>query len=363
MLDFAENTNPLGQALEKIRDICAFALGMNNHNLSIHDSIPDGPKMKHCKPRRRGGISGSNSGVNSYYPSTTSGAFSSTPSASFVPNGDNVEPLVTPVSRETLLPELQDNLMIELDTITGSREASPSPATPSMLDHLPSDPQNDQDSILMMTAVVKTSYSPEENVQDPLETTAEAVEPTTVQEENRGATDTSEVPTDSNVEHTNSNEEDMDVDGHKHPISEDQSAVTVTVSETPKPETEDVKPSTEQNDKNTPEPSPAHQEACGHPVKVDEVDADDIGGGRGKRKGQETENVEQDSSVLSVGSPDPDNVQDSGKSPFKSSSPEPEGVSQVTESDSQVTEADSAVAKDNVQRKYKRQRRSVPKHR
>lgn len=366
MLDFAETTtNPLGQALEKIRDICAFALGMTNHNqamLSTHDSIPDGPKMKHCKPRRRGGMSG-----NPYYPST------STPSASLVPNGDDVEPLVTPVSRDSLLPELQDNLqleMIELDTITGSREASPSHANPSMLDHLPSDSQNDQDSVLLMTAV-KTSYSPEENAQNLTESTTEAVEPITVQEENRGATingtspspqgdpsasevsknfpNKSTVQTDPNVDPTDPNEEVMDVDGPKHSVSEPQDGEIVTALDSPKPESEEVKPPSQQNDKNTAEPSPVHQEPCGHPMKVNEVDADDIGGGRGKRKGQATENAEPDSSVLSVGSPDPDNVDDSGKSPFKSS-PEAEGVSQVTETD-------SAVAKDNVQRKYKRLRR------
>ncbi|KAK6149426.1 hypothetical protein DH2020_016951 [Rehmannia glutinosa] len=79
-------------ALGKIRDICAFALRTSSGNqamLSAHDAIADGPKSKHCKPRRRGGMSGyligANSGINSYFPCTP-GASSPTPSASLGPN-------------------------------------------------------------------------------------------------------------------------------------------------------------------------------------------------------------------------------------------------------------------------------------
>ncbi|KAK6124563.1 hypothetical protein DH2020_041696 [Rehmannia glutinosa] len=123
--------------------------------------------------------------VFSMYP----GASSPTPSASLGPNDSpslphdspeqDVEPLVTPLSRETPLPEFQDNLqleMIELDTITGSREASPSPANPSMLD-LPSDPPDNQDSAVPLTGV-KEDNAPmfTESTDNP--------EPVTAQEEN-----------------------------------------------------------------------------------------------------------------------------------------------------------------------------------
>ncbi|KAL2245206.1 serine/threonine-protein phosphatase 7 long form homolog isoform X1 [Sesamum indicum] len=415
-LDFAETTNPIIDALGKIRDICAFALRMSNGNqtmISEHDMIPDDPKTKRCKPRRRAGVSGylvgANSGVNSYFP-CTSGASSPTPSVSLGPNGSPsrpqdcheqaVEPLVAPLSRDSPLPELQDNLqleMIELDTITGSREASPSPVNPSMLD-IPCEPPGDQDSVLPLTDV--KSFSQEDNV--PMVTdSADTPQPVTVLEENGGGTEVlppipaphattpclpapvqpdygdptkfNESPSSPLVDvgasqgaqlepevstvRPDPNEVVTDVNGPETksipgpPVLEPQGAQTLTPSDLASPMTEDSKLSSQQDDKEIPEPSPVPQVSFSHPVsdetmRVDGPDTDSTGGGDGKRKEQETNKV-------SDSSPNPETVHNHGKSPLKS----------WHEGASQVTETDTATARDDVQRKYKRQRRSAPKQR
>lgn len=409
------------QALEKIRDICAFALGMNNQNqamLLTHDNIPDGPKMKHCKPRRRGGMSGYLLGVNSYFPSNSS-AFSPTPSASMGHNGSpiqphgsperDVEPLATPLSRDSLLPDLHDNLqleMIEIDTITGSREASPSPADPCMLD-LPCDPPGNQDSDIMLSGV-KTSFSPEDDAQIQTGSAADDSEPG-VRQENResGNEVLPPVPEPPTLKPYPQNSEQPDhgdtttLNGTSFPYEDDPSTSEVPkphpdvstlppdaieeardangldTKPTPKPlglepqesenltsldptshGMEDIKPSSHLAEKDIPEPSPTHQDCSGQPVsgetmKADGLDVDILEGSRGKRKGPTTDNVDTASSGVTVSSPRPDNSHDYGKSPFKSS---PEG-------ESQVGETDPVAAKDNVQRKYKRLRRSVQKPR
>lgn len=407
------------QALEKIRDICAFALGVSNQNqamLSTHDIIPDGPKMKHCKPRRRGGMSGylvgANSGVNSYFPSTSS-AFSPTPSTSLGPNGSplqphdspgqDVEPLVTPMSRDSLLPELHDNLqleMIEIDTITGSREASPSPTDPSML-NLPCDPPSNQDSTLTLTDV-KTDFSPEDNAQIQTGCEADDREPdgqeyTDIRDEAlppvpepptlKPCSRNSEQPRHGDTTTFNGThfpheddpsafgvptphpevstvrlepvEEAVDVNGvdtksiPNPPEFEPQEAENPTQLDSTSHEMVDIKPYAHLAEKNIPEPSPTHQDCCGETMKVDGVGGDVLEDSRGKRKEPAADKADTASSGPTASSPGPDNSHDYGKSPFKSS---PEG-------ESQVTETDSVAAKDNVQRKYKRQRRSAPKQR
>ncbi|KAL3821144.1 hypothetical protein ACJIZ3_007049 [Penstemon smallii] len=87
-----ETTNPIFQALAKIRDICAFTLGTSSGDqaaVSMQDTNPVGSKTKRCRPRRRGGMSGyfvgASPGVNSYFP-CISGQPSPAPSASFGPN-------------------------------------------------------------------------------------------------------------------------------------------------------------------------------------------------------------------------------------------------------------------------------------
>lgn len=356
-----------------------------------------------------GYLVGANSGVNSYFP-CTSGASSPTPSVSLGPNGSPsrpqdcheqaVEPLVAPLSRDSPLPELQDNLqleMIELDTITGSREASPSPVNPSMLD-IPCEPPGDQDSVLPLTDV--KSFSQEDNV--PMVTdSADTPQPVTVLEENGGGTEVlppipaphattpclpapvqpdygdptkfNESPSSPLVDvgasqgaqlepevstvRPDPNEVVTDVNGPETksipgpPVLEPQGAQTLTPSDLASPMTEDSKLSSQQDDKEIPEPSPVPQVSFSHPVsdetmRVDGPDTDSTGGGDGKRKEQETNKV-------SDSSPNPETVHNHGKSPLKS----------WHEGASQVTETDTATARDDVQRKYKRQRRSAPKQR
>lgn len=374
--------NPIVQALGKIRDICAFTLRMSNGNqtvLSTLDTMPDGPKTKHCKPRRRGGMSGylagPNSAVNSYFP-CTSGASSPTPSASFGPSScplqqddshqQDVDPLVSQLSRDSPLPELQDNLqleMIELDTITGSREASPSHANPSMLD-LPFDPPVNQDSIVPL-ADVKTSFSPEDNAQV-LTESADTAQPVSGQEENGRTEELPPVPEPPSSEPgvansvqpdyadpiklngTSSsppNEVVTDVKPETESIaepsgSETQGAETLTLPDSASPGVKDSKPAPEQGGTKNPEPSPVHPELSSEEtVKVDESHSDSTGS---KRKGQ----------ALDKESSDLDTAPDNRKSPVKSS---PDAESLVTKTD--------ATAKEDVQRKYKRLRRSVPKQR
>ncbi|XP_047982231.1 uncharacterized protein LOC125223231 isoform X2 [Salvia hispanica] len=374
-----ETTNPMVQALEKIRDICACALGVSNQNqamLSTHDMIPDGPKMKHCKPRRKGEMSG-------YLPHDSTGR--------------DVEPLATPMSRESLLPELHDNLhleMIEIDTLTGSREASPSPADPSML-NLHCDPPGGQDSALTLTDV-KTDFSPGNDEQIQTGSAADDREQEVTGQEYRGIGDEvlQPVPEPPALEPCSQNseqlhhvdtttfngtlfpheddpsasmvsthnpevstlhhepiEEAMHVNGVDNksipepPVHEPQEAENPPLSDSMSHGMEDIKPYAHLAEKNIPEPSPAHQDSCGETIKVDEVDGDALECGLAKRKGVDADNADTTSSGPTVNSPCPDN------SPFK---PSPEGELQVTEND-------SAAAKDNVQRKYKRQRRSAPK--
>lgn len=79
-------------------------------------------------------------------------------------------------------------------------------------------------------------------------------------------------------------------------------------------------------------------------MKVDGVEGDTLEDSRGKRKAE---------TASTMSSSCPGNSRDYRRSPFKSS---PEGESRVTESD-------PVAAKGNVQRQYKRQRRSAPKQR
>lgn len=388
LLDRAEHTNPMPmvQALEKIRDICTFALGTSNQNQamisSTHDMIPDGPKVKHCKPRRRGGMSGymvgASSGVSSY--------FSPTPSASMGHNDSplephdsperDVEPLVTPLPRDSLLPELHDNLqleMIEIDTITGSREASPSPADSSMLNVPCVHPPANQDSSLMLTDV-KTSFSPEDDAQVGTGSAADDREPVIEQENLEQCPQNSEQPQNGDTNGTHFLQED-DPTPHQEVSTFSAEPIEVTTdvngveSETksiPKPPefeaenqtppestshgTEDIKPYTHPTEKSITEPSPTHQDCSGESMKIDPVEGVIPADSQGKRKEPATDKGE---TASTMSSPGPDNSHDYGKSPFKSS---PEGESRATESD-------SVAAKDNVQRKYKRLRRSAPKQR
>ncbi|KAG8386002.1 hypothetical protein BUALT_Bualt03G0103700 [Buddleja alternifolia] len=398
------STNPIEQALRKIREICAFTLRMSNGNqalISSHDSIPVGPKTKRCKPRRRGGMSGylvdASAGINAYFP-CDSGPSSPAPSASLGPCGSpsqphdspaqDVEPLVTPLSRDSPLPELQeDNLqleMIELDTITGSREASPSPPDQSMLE-LTCDPPANQDSLLSSPGV-KTNFPPENNATMVIDTADTAQPPVTGQKENRteevlppisdppASEPCVETPVEPDyIDNTKFNEtpsspqgdangsqatpkrevspvhenSDMVVKEVNEPVLlEPESAETLTPSDSAIPVTEDSKPSSQQGDENINEPSlPTNQGLSVHSVsddstmKVDGPESEIIEGGREKRKEQATDNAISDS-------PNPDS-----KSPLKS----------LVEGESQVNKTDPAAVKE--ERKYKRQRRSVPKPR
>ncbi|KAL6543076.1 hypothetical protein OROHE_010596 [Orobanche hederae] len=152
---------PFLQAFGRIRDICAFTLRTSNGNEPItlkQETIPLGPKTKHCKPRRWSGMGAApylvGTSLGSYFPSTPEPS-SPTESSSLKPNDDsplqpndnpeqNADPFVTPLQTE-----LEDNLqseMIELDRITGSREPSPSTVGPSVLDLPRADPSGDHSS-------------------------------------------------------------------------------------------------------------------------------------------------------------------------------------------------------------------------
>ncbi|XP_022877752.1 uncharacterized protein LOC111395817 isoform X2 [Olea europaea var. sylvestris] len=186
-LDLAEN--PILQALGKIRDICASALQMTNGNQSsllTQSAISVGPKTKRCKPRRRGGISGrlvsTGGDLGSYYPSSL-GSASPTPSSSLGPNtsrpheivDQDFEPFTTPLMGDSPLPELHDTMqseMIELDDITGSREASPYAANPST-----SEPQfcprGDQSSVPQLTNMTP-NFLREDTAPEPLDSSCTA---------------------------------------------------------------------------------------------------------------------------------------------------------------------------------------------
>ncbi|CAA0814025.1 Serine/threonine-protein phosphatase 7 long form homolog [Striga hermonthica] len=140
----SDTKDPFLQALGKIRDICAFTLRTNavetaalkQEEVAMVAAVAVGPKTKHCKPRRRGGMSGAHTvGPGAYFASTPE-----QPSPTESTQLDNGS-----LSRSQDIPheqnaachhpfaavEQEDNLqseMIELDTITGSRESSPSAA-------------------------------------------------------------------------------------------------------------------------------------------------------------------------------------------------------------------------------------------
>ncbi|KAI3466406.1 hypothetical protein Pfo_023069 [Paulownia fortunei] len=420
-----DTKNPILQALGKIQNICAFALRMSNGNegmLLKQGMILDGPKTKRFKPRRRGGMSGYLVGpsAGSYFPCTSEPS-SPTPSALLKPNDSpsqphdipeqDVEPFVTPLSRDSPLTELEDNLqseMIELDTITGSREPSPSSVNPSMLD-LPCDQPGHHNSALMSTGV-ETNFSLEDNA--PILTdNDETAQPVTGQEDNRGCSEVSpprpdlpvsephvQTPTqadhgdppkfngtpapqgDPNASqpttpehevstvHPGPNEVVTEINGPEtlsipEPrVLEPQGGKTSTTSDSASPGERDSKAATQHGDMNILEPSAKDQAASVYLVsdeavtQVDVPDTDFIGGDGGKRKERATDKVSSaDSSHTldtAVSLPDPVTGHAYGKSSLEPS----------IEGESQVTKTVPAAVKEDIQRKYKRQRRSVPKH-
>ncbi|XP_073123508.1 uncharacterized protein [Henckelia pumila] len=403
-----ETTNPIFEALVKIQGICSVALRMSNGNqaiLSTQDMILVGPKTKRCKPRRRGGMSGSfggvSAGANSYYP-YTSGPSSPTPSVSLGPDGSpslphdisgqDVEPLVTPFSSYSPLPELQDNLqseMIELDTITGSREASPSSVHTSMLD-LPCVPPVNENPILPTGTEANFLGDIGPLPTESADTTAQ----NTGEEKNRGGMEvlpsnadhavSEDIQTPVQLDHgdpANCGETPpappIDHNASQHPLQEpnlspvhpDCDEVETEVNDPdycsmskphvlvpPDPEIpipsgsttpakEDSRPSILHGDTNIPEPpSPKHQNPALHMVS-DEV----VTGAGGKRKGHAADDSSQTLETV-VSSPDPSAI---GKSALKPS----------LESEFQVTHAEPFSVKEDGQKTYKRQRRSAPKHR
>ncbi|XP_051135099.1 serine/threonine-protein phosphatase 7 long form homolog [Andrographis paniculata] len=152
----------LYQALGKIQDICACALRTCSKNQNIlleqEPTIPVGPKTKRCKPRRRGTMTGYLLGESDPYSPlspapSTSMRLNDSPGLPHDISEQDMQPSVAPFSRDSSLVELEDNLqveMIELDTITGSREASPSHANPSMLG-MSTNPHSHEDSVMLQT--------------------------------------------------------------------------------------------------------------------------------------------------------------------------------------------------------------------
>ncbi|XP_073026084.1 uncharacterized protein [Primulina eburnea] len=411
-----ETTNPIFEALVKIQGICSVALRMSNENqatLSTPDMVLVGPKTKRCKPRRRGGMSGSfGSGsavANSYYP-YTSGPSSPTPSVSLGPDGSpslphdisgqDVEPLVTPFSSYSPLPELQDSLqseMIELDTITGSREASPSCVHPSVLD-LPCVPSVNEKQVLSTGTEANFLGDTGPFITESADTAAQ----NTGEEENRGSqclsasiegeqripmpdhTLSEDVQTPIKLYHidpANSNKIPPaplnDPNACQHPLQEtnlspvhpdheevetevnkpdDQSISEphVLVPSHPEipipsgsstPAEEDTKHSILQGDTNIPQlSSPKHRNPTLHMVSDELV----IGAG-GKRKGHATDDSSQTLETV-VSTPDPNAIDKSALEPS-------------LEGESQVTHTEPVSVKEDGHKMYKRQRRSAPKHR
>ncbi|KAK6154483.1 hypothetical protein DH2020_008731 [Rehmannia glutinosa] len=311
-----DTKNPFLQALGKIQDICASTLRMSNGNDAVllkQEMIPVGPKTKHCKPRRRGGTTGYLVGASagSYFPCTSEPS-SPTQSASLKPDDSpsqpphdipeqDIDPFVTPLT------EVEDNLqseMIELDTITGSREPSPSTVDPSVID-LPCDPQGHHNSVIM-SKDVETNISVEDNAQTLTES--------------------------------------------------DDTAQRVTGEK-------ESKPDSQHHDVNIVEPHYAEQKVSSVCLvsneAVTQVDGSDngfVGGDGDKRKEQAVDEVGFAGSSHTVdtvvSAPDPFTGHANGKSLLE---PLIEGESQVT------IAVPAAVFRDDVQKKYKRQRRSVPK--
>ncbi|KZV56344.1 hypothetical protein F511_00341 [Dorcoceras hygrometricum] len=392
-----ETSNPIFEALVKIQGICSVALRFSNGNqatLSTQDMVLVGPKTKRCKPRRRGGTSGSfgggSVGANSQYP-YTSGPSSPTPSVSLGPDGSpsvsrdisgqDVEPLVTPFSSYSPLPELQDNLqaeMIELDTITGSREASPSSVHPSVLD-LPNVAPITEKPILPTGTEANFLGDTGPLLTESADTAAQS----TGEEENGGRMEafssmadhrvSEDVPTPIQLDHgdpVNSNKippDPIDHNASQHPLQgpnlspvhPDRDLVETEVKEPddrPIPDSdipvpsgcatpakEDSKPFILQGDTNIPELSSSeHQNPTLHIVS-DEV----ITGAGGKRKGHAIDDSSQKLETV-VTLVDPNAL---GKSALK---PSPEG-------DFQVTQTEPVSVKEDGQKTYKRQRRSAAK--
>ncbi|XP_012848924.1 PREDICTED: serine/threonine-protein phosphatase 7 long form homolog isoform X1 [Erythranthe guttata] len=338
-----ENTNPIVQALGKIRDICAFTLRMSNGNQSIPstlDTMPDGPKMKHCKPRRRGGMSGyllgANSADSSYF-MCTSGATSAL-QQNHTPLQD-IEPLTTPLSRDSPLQDLQDNLqleMIELDTITGSREASPCPQNPSMLEMPCGDPPPANQDLAL---------PPEDNA--PIQTeSADTAGQMNGQEENGGTEISPPVPEQpapqpEYVDPTMFNGTSVDQD--RAEVAMDVKPATDSIYEPSETLTESGSASPRTKDSINPDPS-SGDPVSDETMKVDESCDDVDEGVGGKRKGEEAMDKE---------SSDQETVHEYVKSPATS----------LTDGESVANKTDLVSGKDDVQRKYKRLRRSVPKQR
>ncbi|GER45959.1 aminotransferase-like [Striga asiatica] len=131
----SDTKDPFLHALGKIRDICSFTLRTNavetstlkqEEGAGAGAGAAVGPKTKHCKPRRRGGMSGAHTvGQGAYFASTPEQP--SPTESTQLNNGEQNAACHHPFAAV----EQEDNLqseMIELDTITGSREPSPSAA-------------------------------------------------------------------------------------------------------------------------------------------------------------------------------------------------------------------------------------------
>ncbi|EYU27456.1 hypothetical protein MIMGU_mgv1a010304mg [Erythranthe guttata] len=316
---------------------------MSNGNQSIPstlDTMPDGPKMKHCKPRRRGGMSGyllgANSADSSYF-MCTSGATSAL-QQNHTPLQD-IEPLTTPLSRDSPLQDLQDNLqleMIELDTITGSREASPCPQNPSMLEMPCGDPPPANQDLAL---------PPEDNA--PIQTeSADTAGQMNGQEENGGTEISPPVPEQpapqpEYVDPTMFNGTSVDQD--RAEVAMDVKPATDSIYEPSETLTESGSASPRTKDSINPDPS-SGDPVSDETMKVDESCDDVDEGVGGKRKGEEAMDKE---------SSDQETVHEYVKSPATS----------LTDGESVANKTDLVSGKDDVQRKYKRLRRSVPKQR
>ncbi|CAI9756804.1 unnamed protein product [Fraxinus pennsylvanica] len=417
-LDLAEN--PILQALGKIRDICASALQMNNGNqssLSTQLAIPVGPKTKRCKPRRRGGISGrlvsAGSGFGSYCP-TSLGSASPTPSSSLGPNisrprkivDQDFEPFATPLMGDSPLPELRDAIqseMIELDDITGSREASPYAANPST-----SDPQfypRGYQSSLPQLTNMKPNFLREDTTPVPVDSSRPALVSARQVENTDGGIEVSpptpdpqvlklqhsqtlEQP-DSKLEmldetpytkgssvvsqpsprdhkvlpmHADSDRVAMQVDGPdtysktEPPVLEPHCTETTVPSDSPTTLKKDASPSTQQGNLNSPKsPSPKLPVSSVHSVaeamQGDTPDADSVQSDGGKRKERAPDHIafvgSSHTNDTDISSCDPDNVNDDGKSIGKP----------LNQRELKLTQADPAAVTEDGQKKYKRQRR------
>ncbi|XP_022848362.1 protein MAIN-LIKE 2-like isoform X1 [Olea europaea var. sylvestris] len=418
-LDFAEN--PILQALGKIHDICAFALRMTNGNQSspsAQTAIPVDPKTKRCKPRRRGGISGrpvgAGSGLGSYFPSTL-GPSSLTPSSSLGPNtsrpheilDQDFEPFATSLMGDSPLPELQDTMqseMIELDAITGSREASPSAANLSTSEP-PFYPQGDQSSVPHLTNMtpnflredtapvpVNSSHTAQvdvrqvENADEGIEVSPPTPDPPVLEPQHVQTPQQSDpkpemlddTPSttqgDSVVSqpspgehkmspvHSDSDKVAIQVDGPgtyskpDPPVLKPHCTETPVPSDSTNPANKDVSVPTLQGDLSIPKPSsPKHPissvRSGAEAMQVDTPDTDSVQGDGGKRKERPSDHVTSvDSShtndaVLISG--DLVNVNSDGKSLAKP----------LNEGEAKLTQADPASVTEDGQKKYKRQRR------